>query len=59
MWCAYSLRLRLGAADQPEDHNLLGNYFALCKLSALNRQCSSPRATGQVATPGQGIDVPL
>ena len=22
-------RLRLGAADQPEDHNLLGNYIAL------------------------------
>ena len=29
------------------------------KFSALDRQCSSPRDTGQVATPGQGIDVPL
>ena len=27
-WCAQSLRLRLGAADQPEDQNLLGNYIA-------------------------------
>ena len=26
---AQSSRLRLGAADQPEDHNLLGNYIAL------------------------------
>ena len=25
---AQSLRLRLGAADQPEDQNLLGNYIA-------------------------------
>ena len=29
------------------------------KFSALNRQCSSPRDTGRVATPDQGIDVPL
>ena len=36
-----SSRLRLGAADQPEDQNLLGNCIAL-KISALNRQCSSP-----------------
>ena len=28
-WSAQSLRLRLGAADQPEDHNLLGNCIAL------------------------------
>ena len=27
--CVQSSRLRLGAADQPEDHNLLGNYIAL------------------------------
>ena len=27
--CAQSLRLRLGAADQPEDQNLLGNCIAL------------------------------
>ena len=26
---AQSSRLRLGAVDQPEDQNLLGNYFAL------------------------------
>ena len=26
--CAQSLRLRLGAADQPEDQNLLRNYIA-------------------------------
>ena len=26
--CAQSSRLRLGAADQPEDQNLLGNYIA-------------------------------
>ena len=26
---AQSSRLRLGAADQPEDQNLLGNYIAL------------------------------
>ena len=26
--CAKSSRLRLGAADQPEDQNLLGNYIA-------------------------------
>ena len=26
---AQSSRLRLGAADQPEDHNLLGNCIAL------------------------------
>ena len=26
-WCAKSSRLRLGAADQPEDQNLLGNYI--------------------------------
>ena len=38
---AQSSRLRLGAADQPEDQNLLGNCIAL-KISALNRQCSSP-----------------
>ena len=29
------------------------------KFSALNRQCSSPRDTGRVATPDQGVDVPL
>ena len=29
------------------------------KFLALNRQCSSPRDTGRVATPDQGIDVPL
>ena len=29
------------------------------EFSALNRQCSSPRDTGQVATPDQGIDTPL
>ena len=55
--CAMSLRLRLGAADQPEDYNLFENYIAL-KFSALDCQCSSPRDTGQVATPDQGIDVP-
>ena len=27
--CAQSLRLRLGAADQPEDQNLLGNCITL------------------------------
>ena len=27
--CAESSRLGLGAADQPEDHNLLGNCIAL------------------------------
>ena len=27
--CANSSRLRLGAADQPEDHNLLESYIAL------------------------------
>jgi hypothetical protein len=35
---------------------------ALCctlNFPALNQQCSSPRATGRVATPDQGIDVPL
>ena len=53
-----SSRLRLGAADQPEDQNLLGNYIAL-KFSALDCQCSSPRDTGRVATLHQGIDVPL
>ena len=26
---AHSSRLRLGAADQPEDHNLLESYIAL------------------------------
>ena len=56
--CPESSRLRLGAADQPEDHNLLENYMAL-KFSALDCQCSSPRDTGRVATPDQGIDVPL
>ena len=56
--CAQSLRLRLGAADQPEDHNLLGNYIAL-KFPALDYQCSSPRDTGRMATQDQGIDVPL
>ena len=29
------------------------------KFSALDRQCSSPRDTGRVATPDQGVDVPL
>ena len=29
------------------------------KFSALDKQCSSPRDTGRVATPDQGIDVPL
>ena len=28
-WRAQSSRLRLGAADQPEDQNLLGNCIAL------------------------------
>ena len=28
-WRAQPSRLRLGAADQPEDQNLLGNYIAL------------------------------
>ena len=28
-WCEESSRLRLGAADQPEDQNLLGNCIAL------------------------------
>ena len=55
---AQSSRLGLGAADQPEDHNLHGNLLHL-KFSALDRQCSSPRDTGQVTTPDQGIDVPL
>ena len=27
-WRAQSSRLRLGAADQPEDQNLLGNYIS-------------------------------
>ena len=27
--CAQSSRLRLSAADQPEDHNLLESYIAL------------------------------
>ena len=39
--CAKYLRLRLGAADQPEDHNLLENYIAL-KFSALDCQCTIP-----------------
>ena len=56
--CTKSSRLRLGAANQPEDHNLLKNYIAL-KFSALDCQCSSPRDTGRMATPDQGIDVPL
>ena len=56
--CAESSRLGLGAADQPEDHNLLENYIEL-KFSALDCQCSSPRDTGRVATPDQGIDTPL
>ena len=56
--CVDSSRLRLGAADQPEDHNLLENYIAL-KFSALDCQCSSPQDTGRVATPDQGIDTPL
>ena len=56
--CAESSRLRLGATDQPKDHNLLENYIAL-KFSALDCQCSSPRDTGRVATPDQGIDTPL
>ena len=56
--CAKSSRLRLGAADQHEDHNLLENYIAL-KFSALDCQCSSPRDIGRVATPDHGIDVPL
>ena len=42
----------------PEDHNLLESYIAL-KFSALDCQRSSPRDTGRVATPDQGIDVPL
>ena len=29
------------------------------KFSALDKQCSSPRDTGRVETPDQGIDVPL
>ena len=56
--CAESSRLRLGAADQPEDHNLLENYIAL-KFSTLDCKCSSPRDTGRVATPDQRINVPL
>ena len=40
-WRAQSSRLGLGAADQPEDHNLLENYIAL-KFSTLDCQCSSP-----------------
>ena len=56
--CAKSSRLRLGAVDQPKDHNLLKNYIAL-KFSALDCQCSSPRDTGQTATPDQGIVVSL
>ena len=55
---AQSSRLRLGAADQPEDHNLLKTILHF-KFSALDCQCSSPRATGRVATPDQRIDVPL
>ena len=56
--CAESSRLGLGAADQPEDHDLLKKYIAL-KFSALDCQHSSPRDTGRVATQDQGIDVPL
>ena len=33
--CVESLRLRLGAAEKPKDHNLLENYIAL-KFSALD-----------------------
>ena len=43
--CAKSSRLRLGVADQPEDHNLLENYIVL-KFSALDCQCSSPPRIG-------------
>ena len=56
---AQSSRLRLGAADQPEDQNLLENCITLNFFFALDRQCSSPRDIGRVATPDQGIDVPL
>ena len=38
---AQSSRLRLGAADQPEDHNLLKNYIAL-KFSALIANAVAP-----------------
>jgi len=55
---AQSSRLRLGAADQPEDHNLLKNYIAL-KFSALDCQCSSPQDTGRVGTPDQGSMCPF
>ena len=56
--CAESSRLTLGAADQPEDHNLRKNYITL-KFYALDCQCSSLRDTGRVSTPDQGIDTPL
>ena len=35
---AQSSRLRLGAADQPEDHNLLENYIALIFCTGLPMQ---------------------
>ena len=56
--CANSSRLRLGVTDQPEDHNLL-EILLHFKFSTLDCQCSSPRDTGRVATPVQGIDVPF
>ena len=51
--CAKSSRLRLGAANQPEDRNLLESYIAL-KFSALDCQCSSPRELGWEKRPTLG-----
>ena len=50
---AQSSRLRLGAVDQPEDQNLLRNCITL-KIF-----CIGQADTTRVATPDQGIDVPL
>ena len=56
--CAQSSRLRLGAPTNPRI--IISSKTILhLKFSALDRQCSSPRDTGRVAIPDQGIDVPL
>ena len=55
---AQSSRLRLAAPTNMRI-KISSETVLHLKFSALDRQCSSPRDTGRVATPDQGIDVPL
>ena len=58
-WCRISPRWYLLLSEDALVHSSVMPNTEHFEFSALNRQCSSPRDTRRVATPDQGIDVPL